>query len=226
MREPIQSGRARIAVEFDKSAKLALAGCVDPQSRPRYRPDNVSSARIRRVTAMTATAIRPERDRLRGTRRNNSGALSSNPIAHNRGGPAKRLLRVAAENDFSVPTPSNNQRIGSQIGQPPRSPPSRHHIHFHAAFIAPAERQPLPLKRQRRMTRRPQPRPSAARDSAPRGHRPQIILADEHDRVVVNCRKAIIALSFHEVERSYTERDFVVEAQSHPETISSRTSMA
>ena len=93
--------------------------------------------------------------------------------------------------------PADDRRVCAEEREPSRfAALRRHDVHFRVALVASAEREPF--ARQRRMRGHAQPRREPSRDAARGRHRPQIVLADEDDGVVVDCGKPVVALGVHE----------------------------
>jgi hypothetical protein len=196
--DPQRAGE--IAFQLDQPAKLSLAGRINPQVARGAAPITLPARWIERVATNDATAIRPERNRLGGSRRQQFRRATIQTDGPQTRRTAERLLRVAIENDFAGIGPADDQRVCAQIRESARFAAfGRHHVHFQAAFIASAERQPCAITRERGMAHRPQARGEPSGGSAIGGNRPEIVVADEHDRFVMNRRKSVVALRFHEI---------------------------
>ncbi len=161
------------------------------------------------VATDNATAGWPERNRLRGSSRQQFRRPAIEPDRPQTRRTTERLFRVAVENDFARFGPARDQRVRSQIGEPLRFAAfGEHHVDFDAAFIPSAKSQPFAVARERRMTDRPQTRGEPSGDSAVGRNRPEIVVTDKHDRVVMNRWKSVVALCFHEVACELYESRF------------------
>ena len=187
-----------VAGQLGDAAEAAVALGVDPQvaggaaavALPARRVGGVAADHLRLARAEGKVVHRPERQQLRqpAVDTEREGAM----VAH------ERLAVRADEQDATVGREAAHHRVGAEPGHPPRRTAlGRHQEHLRVLLVAADVGQPAAIVRQRWRRRLAQSRRQPPRHAAAGIDRPQVVVADEHDRFAAKRRLAQVAEIFH-----------------------------
>ncbi len=190
--DPHRAGH--VAFEPGQAPELAGPLRVDPQVSRRAAAVTLPARGVRRIASDDARLARPERKMIDLPQRQR-GRHSPCRIERERAIVAEERLPVGRdEDDVPVARPATNDHVGSEPGEPPRGPAlGGHHVDLRMLLVATDECDPASVRRQARRRRLGQSRGQAAGRTSGGGNTPEVVIADEDDRVVVERRIAQVA---------------------------------
>ncbi len=129
----------------------------------------------------------------------------------------ERLAVGRHEQDVTVRREAAHHDVGPQPRHPPRrAARGRHQVDLGMLLVAADERERLAVARKRGCRGFRKPRRQPPRDAAGRAHLPQVVVADENDRVLVEGRVPQITSVAHEfLVATSTKGAIVDEKMSH-----------
>jgi hypothetical protein len=96
----------------------------------------------------------------------------------------ERLAVRADEQDPPLRRPAAHDHVRPEPGHPSRRPALRgHQVDLGVLLVAPDVGEPFAVRRDRRVAHFAEAGCQPARDAPERAHRPQIVIADEHDGI-------------------------------------------
>jgi len=112
----------------------------------------------------------------------------------------ERLTMGRHEQDVAVACPAAHHHVGAEPRHAASGPAGRRHqIHLRVLLVAPDERELRAVGRQAWRRRLAQSGGEPARDTAGGANRPQVVVADENDRIALEGGLAQVALVAHGV---------------------------
>ncbi len=204
--------RARdVAGQFRHPPERAAAVRVDPQVPGRAAAIALPARGVRRVAADDL--------RVAGSQREVIDLSQRQQLRHAARGVERERAVVAEErlavrrHEEHVPfrRPAAHHHVGPEPRQAPRRAAfGRHHVDLRVLLVAADERELRAVGRNARRGRLPQSCRQAPRDAAVGAHRPQVVVADEDERIAADRGMTQISLLAHGVGVHACERPRIV----------------